>query len=271
MLVLIRGAGDMATGIALRLFRAGLSCAMCERAHPTSIRRTVCFSEAVRSGACEVEDVHAVLVPDAAAAHAVLARGEVAVIVDPDASRSCELAPDVLVDAILAKENLGTRIDMAPIVIGVGPGFTAGADCHAAVETMRGHHLGRVYYEGSPIADTGIPGLIGGFAGERVMRAPADGVFTGFVSIGDTVAAGDICGQVAGLPMRSTIDGVVRGLLADGVVVHAGMKAGDVDPRCVPDYIRTSSDKALAVGGGVLEAICHFSELHPVVSGRDDG
>ena len=145
------------------------------------------------------------------------------------------------------------------MVVGVGPGFTAGVDCHAAVETMRGHTLGRVLYEGSPLPNTNIPGLIGGFAGERVLRAPADGVFTATRAIGDKVEAGDIVGMVAGKPMVCTIGGVLRGLLSDGVETFAGMKAGDVDPRGVREYCFTASDKALAIGGGVLEAILGLS------------
>ncbi len=259
MLVVIRGAGDIASGIALRLHRAGMQVVMCDLAVPTSIRRTVCFSEAIRLGETSVEDVRGVLCADAAAERAAVAAGNVAVLVDPEAACVRELAPDVLVDAILAKRNLGTTRDMAPVVIGVGPGFTAREDCDAAVETMRGHYLGRVYYEGSPIPNTAVPGLIGGYAGERVMRAPADGVFEPCVEIGAQVMAGDVCATVAGEPMRATIDGVVRGLLQAGVPVHKGMKCGDVDPRCHPEYIKSASDKALAVGGGVLEAILALS------------
>ncbi|NJE81176.1 EF2563 family selenium-dependent molybdenum hydroxylase system protein [Olsenella sp. SW781] len=259
MLVVIRGAGDIASGIALRLFRAGMRVVMCDLATPTSIRRTVCFSEAIRLGETRVEGVRGVLCADAPSARAAAAEGNVAVLVDPDAACVRELAPDALVDAILAKRNLGTTRDMAPVVVGVGPGFTAREDCDAAVETMRGHYLGRVYYEGSPIPNTAVPGLIGGYAGERVMRAPADGVFEPCVAIGAQVAAGDVCATVAGEPMRATIDGVVRGLLQAGVPVHKGMKCGDVDPRCHPEYIESASDKALAVGGGVLEAILALS------------
>ena len=255
MLVVIRGAGDIASGIALRLYRAGMQVVMCDLAVPTSIRRTVCFSEAIRLGEVRVEDVRGVLCDDVEAARAVVAARAVAVLVDPDATCVPALVPDALVDAILAKRNLGTTRDMAPVVIGVGPGFTAQQDCDAAVETMRGHYLGRVYYEGSPIPNTAVPGLIGGYAGERVMRAPADGVFEPCVEIGAQVKAGDVCATVAGEPMRATIDGVVRGLLQAGVLVRAGMKSGDVDPRCHPEYIESSSDKALAVGGGVLEAL----------------
>ena len=259
MLVVIRGAGDIATGVALRLHRAGMRVVMCDLPTPTSIRRTVCFSEAIRLGETRVEGVRGVLCADAATASTVARAGDVAVLVDPEASCVAELAPDALVDAILAKRNLGTRRGMAPVVVGVGPGFTAPVDCDAAVETMRGHYLGRVYYEGSPLPNTAVPGLIGGYAGERVMRAPADGVFEPCVEIGATVRAGDVCARVAGEPMRATIDGVVRGLLQAGVRVTAGMKSGDVDPRCHPEYIESSSDKALAVGGGALEAILALS------------
>ena len=255
MLVVIRGAGDIASGIALRLFRAGMRVVMCDLPVPTSIRRTVCFSEAIRLGETSVEGVRGVLCATPAAARAAAEAGDVAVLADPEAACARELSPDALVDAILAKRNLGTTRDMAPVVVGVGPGFTAPVDCDAAVETMRGHYLGRVYYEGSPLPNTAVPGLIGGYAGERVMRAPADGVFEPCVEIGAEVRAGDVCATVAGEPMRATIDGVVRGLLQAGVRVTAGMKSGDVDPRCRPEYIRTVSDKASAVGGGVLEAI----------------
>ena len=259
MLVVIRGAGDIASGIALRLFRVGMRVVMCDLPVPTSIRRTVCFSEAIRLGETSVEGVRGVLCATPAAARAAAEAGVVAVLADPEAACARELSPHALVDAILAKRNLGTTRDMAPVVVGVGPGFTAPVDCDAAVETMRGHYLGRVYYEGSPLPNTAVPGLIGGYAGERVMRAPADGVFEPCVEIGAEVRAGDVCATVAGEPMRATIDGVVRGLLQAGVRVTAGMKSGDVDPRCRPEYIRTVSDKASAVGGGVLEAILALS------------
>ena len=258
MLVVIRGAGDIASGIALRLYRSGFRLVLCETDRPTAIRRTVCFAEAVRLGETAVEGVaarRAVLeeVP------ALLEAGVIPVLVDPEAACVAALGPDAVVDAILAKRNMGTTRDMAPVVVGVGPGFTAGADCHGAVETMRGHTLGRVYYRGSPMENTAVPGLIGGFAGERVLRAPADGVFEGVRRIGDVVEAGDTVAYVAGEPMACTIGGVLRGLLADGVPAYKGMKCGDVDPRCRPEYCTTASDKALAVGGGVLEAILCLS------------
>lgn len=260
MLVLIRGAGDIATGIALRLYRAGLSVIMTEIQQPTAIRRTVAFSEAVVKGETVVEGVtakHANLED----ADDLLSAGIVPVLVDPEGESIEALCPDAVVDAILAKRNLGTKITDAPVVIGVGPGFTAGEDCHAVVETMRGHTLGRVLYEGAALPNTAIPGLIGGFAGERVLRAPDDGIFHPTHEIGDLVEAGETVGEVNGKPMVCTISGMLRGLLPEGVPVHKGMKSGDVDPRGEQADCTTASDKALAVGGGVLEAILNLSNV----------
>ncbi len=258
MLVVIRGGGDLATGVALRLYRAKMQVVVCEVPAPTSIRRTVCFSEAVRLGEAAVEGIPARRA-DISEVPALLKAGVIPVLVDPEARCIRALKPDAIVDAILAKRNLGTTMDMAPVVVAAGPGFTAGVDCHAVVETMRGHYLGRVIYSGSALPNTNIPGLIGGYAGERVLRAPADGVFRGVRRIGDRVQAGDIAGYVAGVPMVCTISGILRGLLSDGVAVTKGMKSGDVDPRCEPDHCTCASDKALAVGGGVLEALLHLA------------
>ena len=261
MLAMIRGAGDLASGIALRLYHSGFDVAMTDLAAPMAIRRTVAFSEAVVHGVTTVEDITARRVETVQQANECCAAGEIPVLVDPEAALCRELKPDVLVDAILAKRNLGTKITDAPVVIGVGPGFTAKVDCHAVVETMRGHTLGRVIYEGSALPNTTIPGLIGGFAGERVLRAPADGVFEGCRKIGEMVRSGDVAGYVAGEPMRCTIDGVLRGLIATGAEVKCGMKCGDVDPRGKIEYCYTVSDKALAVGGGVLEAALHLTGI----------
>lgn len=259
MLVIIRGAGDIATGIALRLRRAGYRLILTDLPQPTSIRRTVCFSEAIWHGRCTVEDVEAVLAHTPAEALVLTKLGRIAVLADPESQCVRELRPAGVVDAILAKRNLGTAITDAPVVVAAGPGFTAGVDCHAAVETMRGHTLGRVIYRGSALPNTNIPGLIGGYAGERVLRAPADGIFCQKLEIGAVVRAGDIAGEVDGELMKCTIDGVLRGILADGTPVFKGMKSGDVDPRCKPEYCTTASDKALAVGGGVLEAVLNLS------------
>lgn len=259
MLVEIRGAGDIATGIAIRLHRAGCKVVMCDLAIPTSIRRTVCFSEAIRLGTCKVEGIRARLAHNLAEARTIVVNGDVAVLVDPSGASAAELKPAVLVDAILAKKNLGTTRDMAPVVIGVGPGFTAGRDCHAVVETKRGHYLGQVILDGPAAPNTGIPGVIAGHSADRVLRAPVDGVFEPVLQIGDVVRAGQVAATVAGVPMTCTIDGVLRGLLQEGVEVTAGMKSGDIDPRCERAHCFTASDKARAVGGGVLEAICHFT------------
>lgn len=259
MLVLIRGAGDLATGIALRLWRSGMEVVMTDLPKPTAIRRTVCFSSAITEGSYTVEDVTAKLAHSPEDVPAILAVGQIPVLADPDCTCRTILCPGALVDAILAKKNLGTRITDAPIVVGVGPGFTVGTDCHAVVETMRGHYLGRVILEGSATPNTGIPGLIGGFAGERVLRAPADGEFRAVKVIGDAVQEGDIAGFVGDMPMLCTLTGILRGILSNGIPVHKGMKAGDIDPRCEREHCFTASDKASAVGGGVLEAILRLS------------
>lgn len=258
MLVIIRGAGDIATGIALRLHRAGYALILTDLPQPTSIRRTVCFSEAIRLGRCTVEDVEAVRAETPQAALALARAGQIAVLVDPEGHCISELQPDGVVDAILAKKNLGTALTDAPAVVAIGPGFTAGVDCHAAVETMRGHTLGRVLYTGSPMPNTGVPGVIGGQSAKRVLRAPAAGVFVPCMEIGQLVRAGDVAATVDGVPMVCTIDGCLRGLLQEGLTVFPGMKCGDVDPRGQQTNCTTASDKALAVGGGVLEALLHF-------------
>ena len=261
MRIVIRGAGDLASGIALRLWRARMQVVMTETARPTAIRRTVCFSQAVVCGETCVEGITARKAETPEEALSLLEQGVIPVLVDPEGTCITALRPDAVVDAILAKKNLGTRITDAPVVVGVGPGFTVGEDCHAVVETMRGHYLGRTLYCGSAIPNTGIPGLIGGFAGERVLRAPADGVFHQLLDIGAQVKMGDVTGTVDGHPMVCTLDGILRGILADGTPVHKGMKAGDIDPRCKEEHCYCASDKAIAVGGGVLEAILQLSGI----------
>lgn len=261
MLVVIRGAGDIATGIALRLWRSGCRIVMLELPKPTAIRRTVCFSQAVLYGAWEVEGAEARLASDPTHAIELTRAGLIAVLTDPEGTAIRELRPDAVVDAILAKRNLGTKLSDAPAVIGVGPGFTAGQDCHAVVETMRGHDLGRVIRQGSAMPNTGIPGNIAGHSADRLLRAPADGIFHQILDIGAQVRAGDIAGEVNGIPMRCRIGGTLRGILADGTEVYAGMKSGDVDPRGIADYCTRVSDKALAVGGGVLEALLSLTGI----------
>ena len=269
MLILIRGAGDLASGVGLRLHRSGLKVVMTDLERPTAIRRTVCFSQAILFGKAKVEDVTAVRAETMDDVRRILAAGNIPVLADPAAECRHGLRPDVLVDAILAKKNLGTKIDDAPLVIALGPGFSAGEDCHAVIETMRGHTLGRVIRSGPAIPNTNMPGLIGGFAGERVLRAPDDGVFHQLHEIGDLVEAGETVGEVNGKPMACTISGVLRGILADGTPVFKGMKSGDVDPRAQVENCYTASDKAIAIGGGVLQAILEYTGVLRGVAGRN--
>lgn len=259
--VLIRGAGDLASGIALRLHRCGFQVVMTEIAAPTTVRRTVAFSPAVYLGAAQVEDVTGVRCDSIEEVETAIKNGKIAVTVGGYDRILDEFRTEVVVDAILAKKNLGTKITDAPTVIGVGPGFAAGEDCHFVVETKRGHYVGRCIPTGSAIPNTGVPGIVDGYGIERLIRASADGVFRGTVSIGDMVKAGDVVGYAGECPIRAQIDGVVRGLLQDGVFVTKGMKSGDVDPRCEAEYCFTVSDKATAIAGGVLEAILRHRQM----------
>jgi xanthine dehydrogenase accessory factor len=259
MLVIIKGAGDLASGVALRLRRARFDIAMTEISRPLAVRRTVCFSQAVYEGSAQVEDISADLVKSDGEARECFSRGRIAVFVDPNALIVKRFSPDALVDAVMAKKNRGTAAGDAPVVIGLGPGFTAGLDCHAVIETRRGHSLGRVLTQGSALPNTGIPGPVEGYTVERLLRSPADGIFAAKANIGDAVKKGGVVAEVNGLPLRAEIDGIVRGLLPSGIPVVKGMKAGDIDPRCDVSHCFTVSDKALAVAGGVLEAILRFS------------
>lgn len=259
-LVYVRGGGDLATGTACRLYQAGFAVIIAEVPKPTVIRRTVALAQCVFDGTAEIEGVPGRLAKSAVEARQMAGRGIVAVLIDPRGETVRELRPPVVVDAIMAKRNTGTAKEWAPIVIGLGPGFTAGGDVHAVVETMRGHDLGRVYYQGSAYPDTGIPGEIGGYGLERLVRSPASGVFWPCCEIGQTVTKGEILGHVGTEPVVSGIPGVLRGLLNSDMEVSFGMKIGDVDPRGQRDSCFTISDKARAIAGGVLEAILHLSK-----------
>jgi xanthine dehydrogenase accessory factor len=253
---LIKGAGDLASGVALRLHHAGFAVVLTEIARPTAVRRTVAFAEAVYEGEAKVEDLTGRRIDDPEAVLVAWRDGVVPVVVDDQGAALRELRPDVLVDAIVAKRNLGTRVTDAPAVIALGPGFVAARDAHAVVETRRGHTLGRVIWRGEAAPNTGVPGEIAGHSAERLLRAPVPGVFRGVLGIGDTVAAGQVVGFVGDDAVRANVSGVLRGLLHDGVEVTAGFKLGDVDPRAAREHCFTVSDKALAVAGGVLEAAC---------------
>ncbi len=248
---LLRGAGDLATGVAWRLTQAGFPVMATDLATPLTLRRAVALSTAVIDGSVDVEGMVGSCAADAAEAVALARRGMVGVLVEPGLPA---VGAAVVVDARLAKRNIDTTIDDADLVIGLGPGFTAGVDCHAVVETLRGPRLGRVIWSGPAAADTGTPGSIGGREGERVLRAPAPGAVDWSVEIGDVVEAGQHLGFVGSHPVVSAIDGLVRGLILAGATVRAGDKIGDVDPRTDVDW-REISDKALAIGGGVLEAV----------------
>lgn len=254
-LVLLRGGGDLASGVAHRLHRAGLRVLITELPQPLCVRRAVSFAEAVYAGSLTVEGVTARLAPDLVTAQTLLERGEIAVIVDPEGLTLRQMRPAIVVDGRLAKKRLDTRLSDAPLVIGLGPGFVAGEDCHAVVETNRGHNLGRVYWQGAAEPDTGQPEPVHGFAGQRVLRAPGAGVFTGRRAIGDRVSAGEVIATVDGQPIVAPFDGVLRGLLHDGLPVTTSLKVGDLDPRGNREHCFTISDKARSVGGGVLEAI----------------
>jgi selenium-dependent molybdenum hydroxylase system protein, YqeB family len=255
-LALIKGAGDLATGVALRLQRSGFAVVMTEIARPTVVRRTVAFAEAVYEGRTVVEGIEGVRVEDAGGVEDALARMAVPVVIDPAGSILLWLDPRVVVDAIVAKRNLGTRITDASVVIALGPGFLAGHDAHAVIETMRGHSLGRVIIEGAALPNTGAPAELGGVSADRVIRSPATGVFRGARQIGDHVGVDEIVGYVGEVAVRSRLEGVLRGLLHPGLEVTEGFKLGDVDHRAGREECYLVSDKAMAIAGGVLEAAC---------------
>jgi xanthine dehydrogenase accessory factor len=257
--LVIKGGGEMASGIAVRMYRAGLrEILLLEAPAPLAVRRTVSFCEAVYDGEQKVEGVLARREQNREEIAALWRQGIIAVAVDPDWKLLGQIRPHVCVDAILAKRNTGTALSDAPLTLGLGPGFTAGVDAHAVIETNRGHNLGRVYTEGSAQANTCIPGDIGGYTVERVLRAPEDGITRAHRKIGELVRAGDAVLNVGAVPVTAQIDGVVRGLVRSGVSVTKGTKVGDIDPRGNAEFCYTVSEKARALGGAVLEAICTF-------------
>jgi len=249
--ILVRGGGDIASGIAIRLYRAGLKVIISELPNPLAVRRTVSFSEAIYNGNFSVEGVSAQRANSVSDAFSLAQQGLIPVLVDPEISILNENRFSVLVDARLLKRRGDTRIDSAPLVIGIGPGFLCGDNCHAIVESFRGHFLGRVYWEGSASADTGLP------EGDprRVLRSPSKGVLNSEIQIAEQVKTGQIIAEVGGEKIVAPFDGVLRGLIRPGIEVEKGVKIGDIDPRNDPSYCFTVSDKALAVAGGVLEAV----------------
>lgn len=245
----------MATGVVHRLARSGLRVCITEIPEPLAVRREVSFGEAVFEGHKEVEGLKAKRVAEKEEILRAWEENNIPVIIDPDCSIRAALNPDVIVDAIMAKRNTGTHITDAPLVIGLGPGFRAGEDVHMVIETNRGHRLGQVLEKGEAEPNTGLPGEIGGYSWERVLRAPVAGRFRGRNRIGDRVAKGEVVAEVEGVSVDSKISGMLRGILRDGLKVQEQMKVGDVDPRGIREHCFTISDKARAIGGGVLEAI----------------
>jgi len=256
LIVLIRGAGEMASGVAHRLHQSHFKVCMLEIDQPLAVRREVSFCEAIYEGEKTVEGVQAKFISKPEQISSLWKAGKIALLVDPDLKKTKHfLKPDVLIDAIMAKKNLGTKIDDAPLVIGLGPGFAAGKDVHLVVETNRGHHLGKVIRNGTAEQDSGTPGEIGGYTVQRVLRTMKKGIFHPHKEIGDKVNKGSVVAVIDDFPAIAEISGIVRGLLHEGVEVKKGMKVGDIDPRGKRELCFTISDKARAIAGGVLEAI----------------
>lgn len=255
IVVLIRGGGEMASGVAWRLHQCGFKILITETNQPLAVRRQVAFCEAVYDGKMIVEGVEALLIDDPDDRFRIWAEGKIPLLIDPNCESKEKIEPQVLVDGILAKKNVGTSLTDAPLVIALGPGFEVGKDAHYVVETNRGHHLGRLLSSGRAEPDTGTPGPIQGITTERVLRASADGTFQSRVEIGAQIKKGEVVGTVAGEPVLAEIDGVLRGLIHEGLKVTQGLKIGDIDPRGKKAYCFTISEKALALGGAVLEGI----------------
>jgi xanthine dehydrogenase accessory factor len=259
VIILIRGAGEMASGVAHRLHRSHFNVCMLEISNPVAVRREVSFCEAIYEGEKEVEGVRSKFISRPEEIHSAWQKGKIPILVDPDGENTRRfIKPDVLVDAIMAKKNSGTYIKKAPLVIGLGPGFYAEKDVHIVIETNRGHDLGRLILKGAAEPDTGIPGNIGGYTVERVLRTMKKGVFHPQKEIGDRVNKGSVVAVVDDFPVMAKISGIVRGLIREGVEVKKGMKVGDIDPRGKRESCFTISDKARAIGGGVLEAILYW-------------
>lgn len=260
-MVIVRGGGDMATAVVHRLWRAGFKVLVLETDKPAAIRRQVAISEAVYDGSAVVEGMKAVRVDDRMQCDAIWEQGNVPLLVDPQGACISEINPAVVVDAIIAKRNLGTNMAMAPMTIALGPGFTAGADVHAVVETMRGHNLGRIIMAGQAQPNTGIPGKIAGFAAERVIHSECAGRIRHCHAIGDYVNQGEVIAEIENAqgnhPVHASISGLIRGLIREGYVVPQGFKIADIDPRREEyENCFTISDKARCIAGSVLELVC---------------
>lgn len=252
--IFIRGGGDLASGVALRLHHAGLHLLITEHPQPLAVRRLVSFAEAVYRGSFTVEDVTARLIQSLDEAPKIIADGEIPILTDPTFEKILH-HPLAIIDARMTKRPPDLSLHAAPLMIGLGPGFIAGENCHAAIETNRGHFLGRVIWDGAPEADTGTPGTVAQHQNERVLRAPMEGLFSSRVKIGERVSKGQVIAEVESHEIIAPFDGILRGLLHDGLPVQRGLKVGDIDPRNDPRFAFQVSEKSLAIGGGVLEAL----------------
>lgn len=264
-IAIIRGGGDIATGVAHRLHRSGFKVLIVEIEKPTVIRRTVSFAQAVFQHSTEVEGVRAIKASNIEDIYKCWEERSIPIIIDEKLNILKEIKADILVDGILAKENLGTSRDLAPITIALGPGFEAGVDVDVVIETKRGHYLGSLIFEGFAEPNSGIPGIINGFGKERVIKSPADGVIRHICRIGDLVKKEEIIAYVNEVPVKATIDGVLRGLIMEELEVWKDLKIADVDPRGIKEYCNSISEKARAVGGGVLEAILYLKYFSPKI------
>jgi len=260
-IVVFRGGGDIASGAIYRLHQCGFKVAVLELPQPLVVRRAVSFAQAVVDGEITIEGVKAIRIGKAEEMNAAWDQHCIQVLVDPEAKALESMSAGVVVDGTIAKKNPGTHRGMAPITIALGPGFTAGADVDAVIETLEGHNLGKVIYSGPAAPDTGLSVPLMGYSAERVLRAPCTGTIKNRRSIGDAIAAGEIVACVDGAPVAAAIAGILHGLIQDGMHVKEGLKIGDIDPRGVKSYCYTIFDKARAIGGGVLEAILHLSAL----------
>ncbi len=256
---IVRGGGDIATGVIYRLWRAGFKVVCLETESPLVIRRTVAAAQAIFDDSYSIEGMFVKKTNSLQDIDKL--NNAVEILVDPHGNSISEMHPDILVDAIMTKRNLGTRKDMAPLVIALGPGFSAPEDVHAVIETKRGHYLGRMITNGTAIPNTGIPGIEMGYTTERLLRSPADGKLETVRSIGDKVRKGDLIGKVGRVSFYAEIDGVLRGLIHPSIEITKGLKIGDIDPRNEPAHCYSITDKALAVAGGVLEALFVFNAI----------
>ncbi len=252
----VKGGGDLATGIVHCLTKAGFSKIFIMEAHgPMALRRKVAFAQAVYDNEISVEGITAKFAPHPDQLEDLWKQSKIPVLTDPQWTALATQKPDILIDAIMAKRNLGTQIIDASLVIGLGPGFTAGTDVDLVIETQRGHDLGRIIFQGPALANTSVPEAVMGITSNRLVRAPGDGEFISSAKIGDLVAKGQILGHVNDTPIKARIKGIIRGLVQDEVTVIQGKKIGDIDPRQEIRYCQTISDKARTLGGSVLEAI----------------